>query len=414
VFSDASLGLRYAPPSGLTDETSDAQESVRERAAALHTTNTFDVLLRMTSGPDDTAPDWHSVGIQTYARSKFAALDDTAALNKINVWTAGAGATAVGTPEAVSIAGHRFVVSTFERSEPPLLKHARTYSLIRNGKLVSFAFSANSSDKLGALGESLQTLEFTEDKPASYLGLDRNDYPGDDSLAKLHRTFAFTGFWLNAPPGAKSSTWVGTRGKIEAAGFGFLVLFNGRLDRELSVNAAGLGASDAQAAMASARREGFPARTIIFLDQEEGGRMLPEQKQYLFAWVDQVTRGGFRAGVYCSGIAFREKGGTSVVTAEDIQRDAGGRDITFWVTNDACPPSPGCVTHSGLRPRDSGSDFAEVWQFAQSPRRNEVAGRCGGYDADGGCYSVGAASRKLIVDLNVATLADPSQGRNNH
>ena len=101
-----------------------------------------------------------------------------------------------------------------------------------------------------------------------------------------------------------------------SAGFGFLVLYNGRLDKELKRNASALGQSDAQAAIASARREGFPTATIIFLDIEEGGRMLPEQKTYIYAWVDTVRAAGFRAGVYCSGIPAKE-GKATVVTADD-------------------------------------------------------------------------------------------------
>lgn len=77
-----------------------------------------------------------------------------------------------------------------------------------------------------------------------------------------------------------------------------------------------LGKSDAQVAIAAARREGFPAGTVIFLDQEEGGRMLPEQKAYIYAWVDEITATGFRAGIYGSGIAAKEDGGASVVTVE--------------------------------------------------------------------------------------------------
>ena len=68
----------------------------------------------------------------------------------------------------------------------------------------------------------------------------------------------------------------------------------------------------------------FPLETIIFLDQEQGGRMLPEQKAYIYAWVDGVNAGGFRAGIYCSGIAAEEDGG--VVTAEDIRQNAGGQE----------------------------------------------------------------------------------------
>jgi Domain of unknown function (DUF1906) len=143
--------------------------------------------------------------------------------------------------------------------------------------------------------------------PQSYLGFDRNDYPGDANLKALRQTFSYAGFWLNNPPGEKTNTWAGKRDVVESAGFGFLVLFNGRLYAELKTvaNASKLGQSDAQAAVAAAKREGFPAATIIFLDQEQGGRMLPEQKAYVYGWVDGITAAGFRAGVYCSGMPAR-------------------------------------------------------------------------------------------------------------
>ena len=163
---------------------------------------------------------------------------------------------------------------------------------------------------------------------STYLGFDRNEYPGDENLPPLRQTFSYAGFWLNHPPGEKANTWAGKRQTLQSAGFGFFILFNGRLDAELKTvsNAARLGKSDAQAAIASARREGFPAGAIIFLDQEEGGRMLPEQKAYIYAWVDGVAAAGFRAGIYCSGIAAKEERGVSIVTAEDIRQSAGRKE----------------------------------------------------------------------------------------
>jgi Domain of unknown function (DUF1906) len=242
-----------------------------------------------------------------------------------------------------------------------------------------------------------------------YLGFDRNEYPGDGNLGALHQTFTFSGYWLNHPPGAKTNTWAGKRAKLQATGFGFLVLFNGRLYKELKHQAASLGQSDGRAAVASARREGFPLRTIIFLDIEEGGRMLPEQKAYIYVWVDAVTAAGFRAGVYCSGIPAKE-GKVSIVTTEDIRQHAGGRAIAFFVTNDVCPPSPGCVFPR--RPpasAESGINFAEVWQFAQSPKRKGFAAKCpANYSGDGNCYPPGL---KVHVDVETATSPDPSQGK---
>jgi len=252
-----------------------------------------------------------------------------------------------------------------------------------------------------------------QDRSTSYLGFDRNEYPGDASLKALHQTFSYTGYWLNNAPGEKTNTWAGHRAAVESAGFGFLVLFNGRLYAELKseLYAKRLGQSDAKGAAAAARREGFPAATIIFLDLEQGGRMLPEQKAYIYAWVDGVIAAGFRAGIYCSGMPAPTR--DHVVTAEDIREHAAGREIVYWVTNDACPPAPGCASSQNPpAPAQSGVRFAEVWQFAQSPQRKDVAAHCTNYSRDGNCYPPGtSAAQGLHADLNSAVSADPSHGR---
>ena len=248
---------------------------------------------------------------------------------------------------------------------------------------------------------------------SSYLGFDLNEYPGDASLKTLRQTFSYAGYWLNNPPGAKSNNWVGHRAAVESAGFGFLVLFNGQIYKQLKTvaNAQRLGRIDAQAAAVSARREGFPAKTILFLDQEQGGRMLPEQKAYIYAWVDGVTAAGFRAGIYCSSIPNPNDG--NVVTAEDIRQSAGSRDITYWAINDACPPAPGCAfPKNPPSPVQSGVRFADVWQYAQSPQRKDVAAHCTNYSRDGTCNPPGTgAVHGLPVDVNSATSSDPSRGR---
>src|SRR6204780_4463240 len=168
---------------------------------------------------------------------------------------------------------------------------------------------------------------------SAYLGFDRNAYPGDANLKALHETFSYTGYWLNHPPGEKTNSWTGHRDAIKSAGFGFLVLFNGRLYAQLKpvAKAARLGQSDAQAAAAAAHREGFPAQTIIFLDQEQGGRMLPEQKAYIYAWVDGITAAGFRAGTSSSGVHAPDDG--NLVTTEDIRASAGSHAIVYWAIN---------------------------------------------------------------------------------
>lgn len=265
-------------------------------------------------------------------------------------------------------------------------------------------------------GSGMAQQDGSAGSASAYLGFDRNDYPGDENLKPLRQTFSYAGFWLNRPPGEKNNTWVGKRQALQAADFGFLLLFNGKLYAELKTvsNAAKLGRSDAQAAIASARREGFPSGAIIFLDQEEGGRMLPEQKAYIYAWVDGVAAAGFRAGIYCSGIAAKEDKDVSVVSAEDIRQHSAGRKIAYWVANDACPPSPGCAfPKRPPSPTESGIAFAEGWQFAQSPKRRDIAAGCpANYNRDGSCYPPGIdPARRMHVDLNTSNSADPSQGR---
>ena len=117
--------------------------------------------------------------------------------------------------------------------------------------------------------------------------------------------------------------------------------------------------------------------------------MLPEQKAYIYAWVDAVTAAGFRAGIYCSGIPADDDG--NVVTAEDIRQNAGSRQIVYWAINDSCPPAPGCSFPSRPpSPAQSGVSFAEVWQFAQSPQRKDAAARCSNYNRDGNSLSPGS------------------------
>ncbi len=250
--------------------------------------------------------------------------------------------------------------------------------------------------------------------PEHYLGFDRNDYPGDDLLPALHKTFAWTGYWLNNPPGETKNTWTGKRSIVKAAGLGFAVLYNGRLYKELKgKDPAAMGREDGRDAAARANAEGFRAGTTIFIDQEEGGRMLPEQRAYLHAWVDTVTHSGLKAGVYCSAVPFKEGRGQVVVTARDIHDNAGGREIAIWAYNDACGPSQGCVfPKHPPAPARSGVSYAEIWQFAQSPRRDESKGCAKNYNQDGNCYPpevpVGAATH---VDVNTAASADPSHGR---
>jgi len=256
-----------------------------------------------------------------------------------------------------------------------------------------------------------------------YAGFDRNDYPGDAALPELRKHFDFTGYWLNNPPGETSNTWVGKRNILRQQGFGFVVVVNGRLDKEIlrsakqGMSAAALGQKDAAAAVLAAIREGFPAHTILFLDQEEGGVMLPEQAAYLLAWTEAVAASDYRPGVYASGKPVPNGQGpdgkpATITTIQDLRaRVTAGHlhEIAFWVIQDACPPSPGCVLPAPALDL-SGTPNAIAWQYAQSPREKSITQACGKtYAPSGNCES--PAPVRFDVDLSSASSPDPSHGR---
>jgi hypothetical protein len=249
----------------------------------------------------------------------------------------------------------------------------------------------------------------------SYLGFDLNEYPGDDALPALHKSFSFIGYWLSPPPGEKHNNWSGKRSLLQSEGFGFVVLFNGPESRHLKfpADATQKGIADAEQASKLARREGFPTGTIIFLDIEEGGRLPPSYHNYLHAWIDALLRSHFRAGAYCSGVAVNDGGGKTITTVEDIQEHLIGAKLTLWVFNDFCPPSPGCVSSQSPPPvTQGGFPEAAVWQFAQSPRRKERTAMCATtYNSDGNCYAPADVLHKWWLDLNVANSPDPSAAR---
>ncbi|MGA1982046.1 MAG: glycoside hydrolase domain-containing protein [Acidobacteriaceae bacterium] len=261
--------------------------------------------------------------------------------------------------------------------------------------------------------------------PQNYVGFDANDYPGDAQLPALRKQFAFTGYWLTNPPRTNSNPWVGKRDILLLHGFGFLVLADGRWDKEILLAQkagkppAAFAREDAATAVAAARREGFPPGTILFLDQEEGGRMLPEQADYLLAWTEAITSSAYLPGLYASGQPVPDGKGpdgkpVTITTIQDIrQRVAAGHlhPIAFWVIQDACPPAPGCIVQSRPSSPDlSGILNADAWQYAQSPRRKSITQSCGAtYNSDGNCYAPGIPHIQL--DLSVSASPDPSHGR---
>jgi hypothetical protein len=256
-----------------------------------------------------------------------------------------------------------------------------------------------------------------------YRGFDRNDYPGDTMMAGLHKIFAFTGYWLTNPPGENANSWLGKRALLRQQGWGFLVLANGRLDAEIlkaqkrGTTPADLARKDAAIAIAAAHSEGFPAHTILFLDQEEGGILLDEQAAYLLAWTDAIAASYYRAGVYASGqpvpngppLAGKAQ---TITTIDDIRSRVKAmhlHEVAMFDAQDTCPPAPGCTVHAEPLSTSGELDLT-AWQYSQSPRRPELTKSCAKtYSPDGNCYAPGFPT--TFLDMDLASSADPSHGR---
>jgi len=158
-YSNPSLGFGYTQPDGMMDKTERFREDIEEQAKALHATNKLSVLLALSSGADDTAGSWSSVTIETYPRGAVADADDASAEAIMSAWVAGS-QDSHALPRSVVISGQRFAVSVFGMQDDLTRKGAVVWTTVRKGQLLSFAFVANSPDRLKVLAESMKTLQF--------------------------------------------------------------------------------------------------------------------------------------------------------------------------------------------------------------------------------------------------------------
>jgi hypothetical protein len=166
----------------------------------------------------------------------------------------------------------------------------------------------------------------------TYFGFDKNEYPGDNLLPALHRSFSYTGYWLNNPPGRKQQ-WLDRQARHPQ---GERFRLHDPVQRAAGCPADRQGCSGARPVgrrwppSPRPKRRALPQGAILFLDQEEGGRLLPEQSAYLFAWIEAIRASQYKPGVYCSGIPVPD-GSSKISTARDILSHEGNRPLALWV-----------------------------------------------------------------------------------
>lgn len=159
VVSVPDLGFRYTPPAGLTDKTSPSSREARNHAGS-YTGKAAEVILDMSSDDADADQNWHQLWMFIFPRANLAGLDDAAAEAKMNAALASPRSIALGKPQTVARGGRNFLVSEFEQKEAPLVKHARIFTAVCKGQLVSFVLVSNSADQVSAMEQSLNSLNF--------------------------------------------------------------------------------------------------------------------------------------------------------------------------------------------------------------------------------------------------------------
>jgi hypothetical protein len=160
VFSVPDLGLRYIPPAGMKDKTSPTAREARDHAAS-YAGKSAKLLLDMSSAESDADPDWHNLWVFIFPRALLSNLNDSAAERKMNTALAGPKAAPVSQPQSTLLAGRGFLVSEFEQKEPPLVKHAKIFTTICHGQLVSFALVSNSAAQVSVMEKTLKTLDLS-------------------------------------------------------------------------------------------------------------------------------------------------------------------------------------------------------------------------------------------------------------
>lgn len=223
-------------------------------------------------------------------------------------------------------------------------------------------------------------VETDEKPPTSFAGFDASQFPGMATMQWLkdHTNLVFCCVYLPAPS-HHNGDWVTHLADIRKQGWGTVPIYVGQ-------QLAGPGSHEVTAAQGSedgadAARQmtlaAYPSMSFVYLDLEDGPPFAHPRTDYVAAWIRMVQAHGFGAGVYCShGFA-----------AEVAAAHPGTRIWAFKVPTTAktaaAAPFP--------QPDVEGCGFAEavIWQRQQN-------------------VVVNVPGASLLVDLDVATTADPS------
>jgi hypothetical protein len=244
-----------------------------------------------------------------------------------------------------------------------------------------------------------------EQMDGKHLGFDTHTYPGDKTMRAWKSApgapYRWVGYYLPSPC-HKDRSWTGKRQTLTDMGWGLAVVYVGQqtwgrtprptakriasLRRQgASCNAdyisAASGDADGIDAIAVAAAEGFPPRSIVFLDIERMEKLPTAMRDYYRAWARRLLRDGhYLPGVYVH--AFNAQ-----VVHDDLKAEFVAAGVTeeprIWVAT-------GHGYEEGKAPQDVGFAFAGVWQGMIDVAR-------------------AVADIRLPIDVNVSAWTSPSE-----
>jgi hypothetical protein len=238
------------------------------------------------------------------------------------------------------------------------------------------------------------------------MGFDTHTYPGDKTMAAWKAApgapYRWVGYYLPSPC-HRDRSWSGKRQTLVDMGWGIAIVYVGQqtwgrtprkltpartaklLQSKASCNAdlvtPDRGTADGVDAIAVAEGEGFPQRSIVFLDIERMEKMPEAMRAYYRAWSKQLLADGrYRPGVYVHAH-------NAQVVYDDVKAEfaAAGVDEEprIWIAS-------GRGYEEGKAPQDVGFAFAGVWQGMIDVART-------------------VADIKLPLDVNVSAWSSPSE-----
>lgn len=238
-----------------------------------------------------------------------------------------------------------------------------------------------------------------------HLGFDTHTYPGEKTMhawkTAANAPYSWVGYYLVAPC-HKDASWSGKRQTLIDMGWGLAAVYVGqqtwghtpkpltakrqaqlakaRTTCNADLLTADRGAADGRDAIARTAAEGFPQRSVVFLDIERMEKMPQAMRDYYRAWARTLLQDGrYLPGVYVHAW-------NAQVVHDDLKAEflnAGVKDEPrIWVAT-------GHGFDESKSPKDVGFTFAGMWQGMIDVAR-------------------AVADIKLPVDVNVSSWISPS------